>query len=243
MGAKIVSVSRRLISGFAAALVLGLAFANPGKAATFSATDQGWYDSSGLHHVGHQNFITGVLPGASYHDFFVFDLSSISGMTATSATLRISSASAGSYVSDDASEVFSIYDYLGSVADLVGGTGGTTAFNDLASGSSFGSLVLSKPGPSSALPSIDINLNAAGLADINNLLAGSIFDFAIGGNCSTCTLGQSIFSGSGNIDGVQLELGFTPISPTPLPAALPLFVTMLGGMGFLKWRRGKRQTV
>ena len=31
------------------------------------------------------------------------------------------------------------------------------------------------------------------------------------------------------------------VSPVPLPAALPLFLTMLGGMGFLKWRRGRRQ--
>jgi hypothetical protein len=33
------------------------------------------------------------------------------------------------------------------------------------------------------------------------------------------------------------------ISAVPLPAALPLFLTMLAGMGFLKWRRGRKQVV
>lgn len=33
------------------------------------------------------------------------------------------------------------------------------------------------------------------------------------------------------------------VSAVPLPAALPLFLTMLAGMGFLRWRRNKRAVV
>jgi hypothetical protein len=42
------------------------------------------------------------------------------------------------------------------------------------------------------------------------------------------------------IDGfgdVSFRLAFTPVATTPIPAALPLFVSALGGFGFLAWRR------
>lgn len=54
---------------------------------------------------------------------------------------------------------------------------------------------------------------------------------------------QFIFVG---IDGALIDIfrgnltSLTQVSPVPLPAALPLFLTMLAGMGFLRWRRNKR---
>lgn len=44
--------------------------------------------------------------------------------------------------------------------------------------------------------------------------------------------------------GEQLILAFsatyTPVTATPLPAALPLFATALGGLGLLGWRRKRK---
>lgn len=47
-------------------------------------------------------------------------------------------------------------------------------------------------------------------------------------------------SGHFNIDGyggVEFDIAFTAV--TPIPAALPLFATALGGLGFMTWRRRK----
>ncbi len=44
--------------------------------------------------------------------------------------------------------------------------------------------------------------------------------------------------GAGLVEGTDLT--FTPITSTPLPAALPLFATGLGALGLLGWRRKKK---
>ena len=51
---------------------------------------------------------------------------------------------------------------------------------------------------------------------------------------------QLVFDMNGPYEAVA-NMQFGTVSPMPLPASLPLFLTMLGGMGFLKWRRDKRQ--
>ena len=67
--------------------------------------------------------------------------------------------------------------------------------------------------------------------------AHSFFGFTTtGGDVIT----RLVFDMTGPYESVD-NMQFGTVSPTPLPAALPLFLTMLGGMGLLKWRRGKRQ--
>jgi hypothetical protein len=51
---------------------------------------------------------------------------------------------------------------------------------------------------------------------------------------------------SGGTTVAQLEndnLDLTPVGGTPLPAALPLFATALGGLGLLGWRRKRKARV
>ena len=40
--------------------------------------------------------------------------------------------------------------------------------------------------------------------------------------------------------GTAGEFTVTPVGTTPLPAALPLFATGLGGLGLLGWRRKRK---
>lgn len=54
---------------------------------------------------------------------------------------------------------------------------------------------------------------------------------------------DSVFSlyNDGTDTGISTDLAtFTPASTTPLPAALPLFATGLGGLGLFGWRRKRK---
>jgi hypothetical protein len=51
---------------------------------------------------------------------------------------------------------------------------------------------------------------------------------------------DSNFSGCVNATGSTLKIDFAPPSSVPLPAALPLFASGLGVMGFIGWRRKKK---
>lgn len=53
--------------------------------------------------------------------------------------------------------------------------------------------------------------------------------------------GALINDGDNEINGIMgLNADFAPIQQTPLPAALPLFASGLGALGFLGWRRKKK---
>jgi hypothetical protein len=62
-------------------------------------------------------------------------------------------------------------------------------------------------------------------------LNGQVFSFDP--NTADVTAGPNISTGT--------NWGLTPISDTPLPAALPLFATGLGALGLLGWRRKRKQ--
>jgi hypothetical protein len=53
------------------------------------------------------------------------------------------------------------------------------------------------------------------------------------------TVGLVTYFGPWGFSGGSFD---TVLTPTPLPAALPLFVTGIGGLGLLGWRR-KRKSV
>ena len=54
-----------------------------GQSTTLTATDVGWYDNTGFNNPSNQNYIVGQGVGPSgeevFNDFFVFDLSGVSG--------------------------------------------------------------------------------------------------------------------------------------------------------------------
>lgn len=98
--------------------------------------------------------------------------------------------------------------------------------NDLRSGAVYGSATVA---PSGALT---FDLNAAAIADINNAIdTHSLF---VLGLWSPTQTGGYLFLSS------FAAVGHLELTPTPLPAALPLFATVLAGGGLLAWRRKRK---
>lgn len=211
---------------FAAGLVLN----GTAHAVVLPAVDHGWYDDSGDHSPSNDNYLVGE-GGAElefYHDWFVFDLSSISGPV-TGATLRAynvdtSVAPEDGYQSPDPSETWTLYDVSTSIADLVGGTGGLSAYNDLASGTTYGSTVVTA---ADVATYVEATLNSDALADMN-LASGQ---FAIGGALTTLgSAGQeAVFWYSHRDPSVELVVNTQQV-PAPAPAALLATGLLIAGL-------------
>lgn len=62
-------------------------------------------------------------------------------------------------------------------------------------------------------------------------------------NCTSCEFFSSTWNGDppAPYTGLTVTYTYTPTSTTPLPAALPLFATGLGGLGLLAWRSRRKQ--
>src|SRR5262245_29141812 len=171
----------RVVVG-AVSMVAVVAFAPPADAVVVNASDSGWYQQSGFHDPDNLNWIAGQcsicdVPGlGEYRNFFVFDLSGVGHVS--SAVLTILEPENG-FFSPDPSESYSVFDVSTPVASLTNGTGGTAAFADLGSGTSFGSVVMSHANEGTL---VSIVFNAAGVAAINHSLGGL---FAVGGAVTT----------------------------------------------------------
>jgi hypothetical protein len=139
--------------------------------------DSGWYNSGGFHDPSNKNYFTGrENNGPRLRDYFVFNLSGVSG-TVTSASLR-----AFSPCYSGAPNTFRLYDVTTPVPTLMSNAGGVSAFNDLGSGADYGSVPVSFPSVPS-LTSINANItvpiNATGRSALQSGLGGL---FAFGGD-------------------------------------------------------------
>ena len=153
-----------------------------------TATNRGWIDQTGLNNAGGPdgNYIAGfcgssdACKGADleYHNYFKFDLASIS--SAGSAILNLYQpddafgfAGLDGYVSPNPSITYALYDFT-SGGDISAATG-FGAYQDLANGLSFGSTVITA---ASNGGTVSFALNAAGLTALNASAGGA---FAFGG--------------------------------------------------------------
>jgi len=158
-----------------------------------NAFELGWYDNTGEHNPDNDNYIASddtIAPSTlngQHHNFFVFRLGQgiIEG-NILSATLTIFNPIDG-YEGPAQGVIYSLWDVDWSQNDpyrtlMTGGNGLVSVFNDLGSGTTFGSqLVL----PTDVDGNIVINLNADGLiaiANASNIEGASLF--AIGGSIS-----------------------------------------------------------
>ena len=138
-----------------------------GYAESLTSVDSGWYDSTGAHNAANPNYVVGQLQSfgglQTLHDWFVFDVPSIPGLI-TNASIELFNPSGG-YASPDATETLTIFDVITPIAKLrAGGSGLTEIYEDLGSGTTYGSVTVSSNNNNSI---VVINLTAAGLAAIN----------------------------------------------------------------------------
>src|SRR5687768_4812961 len=136
------------------------------------ATDTGAYKSDGSHAAASQNYITGQFQTES-RSFFVFDLTGVSAPI-TAATLNLWNPNTNphpcclGYRSPSATETFNLFDVSTSVSTVTGGGAGlTNIFDDLGTGTLFGTHVASAADNGKV---ISIALNAAALAALNSSL-------------------------------------------------------------------------
>jgi hypothetical protein len=181
---------------------------------TVAAVDSGWYDSTGFHLSTRTNYLAGEVGGSTpqFRNFFVFDLSGVSGVV-TTATLRLDTASFSSF---DPSEDYSLFDVTTPSTTLrAGGSGMVATYADLGSGVSYGTRTYTNVDDNLVR---DIKFNAAGIAAVQAGLGG---DFAIGGTVTTLRVpvdDEHVFGGSGS--GVRELVLETVAVPEPLTISL-----------------------
>src|SRR5262249_49233462 len=154
--------------------------------------------------------LSGVV-GASANTISVFEISGTVGTASLSGTISID-VTAGSITAESITvQGFAIFNQLGSQ-----GSFGPTAY------------LFDAFNNSSDLLRVNFPANGGSLV---NYMGGSL---NFGGGVFACPNSQCDFTN-------PLEAGSTgSLTATPLPAALPLFATGLGGLGLLGWRRKRK---
>lgn len=152
---------------------------------TLSPTSMGWWDSTGGHTSSNTNYIAGVCSSTdtcsgddlNHHDFFVFNLANI-GSTITSAQLSLFNPANG-YISDTPSLTMSLFDVTTPFATLTAsGSGQVAVYNDLGSGTLYGSRSVSAADNNSQ---VLFTLNAAGVSALEGARFLTGTQVAIGG--------------------------------------------------------------
>ena len=232
---------------FACSLAIALLVTAPASAdfATFNTSDsqfdagldnQGWWSDTFNNSDGNTNYTVGwrsLSGGQEFRNFFTFDLSSLTDIV-VGATLEVVRYS---YFSPDASETLGLFDVTTDAATLNNNVGTNAAiFNDLGSGTSYGTFVVNSYSFSSTeLLSFSLNSNA--LADINAAKGGF---FSIGGALQSLTKGiptEFIETSSGGF-GIQRLVVET--QPIPLPSTIAMAGFGLLAFGRYGWRRIRR---
>ena len=242
------NLSMRIFAG--AALSWAVLFSAIGGAASNAATvesfDNGWYQNNGFT-AGVSNIYVGWNPntGATYRNWLAFDLAGLAGQNITGATLTFYGGN-GIYNSTDPSETLGLFDYTGSINALIGNQSGAGIYNDLGSGVNYGTTNVSGP-----LQQFSVTLTQAAIAALNAaannssdhrfVIGGALLSIALVRDSDNWWKNEALFV----INGPQSALeraAFLSVetSPVPLPAALPLFASILAGSGLVAWRRKRK---
>lgn len=209
------------------ALLMALS-ATGASAATTVSSDNGWYDSAGLHTPSNVNTYTGENGNRLLNSFYAFDLT---GMASASA-ITITFFANGIFQTDTGSETVGLYDYTGSMNSLLNGTGDTAAFADLGTGKLLGQHTITGVS-SSSMPLFTVSLSSDFVAQYNAAVASADKRIALGAKLQTVTLGgaeDAMWSFSGLRPAAQLNITEgVPAVPEPATWAMMLFgIGMIG---------------
>jgi len=178
-----------------------------------NAVDSGWIQSNGSHTSTNNNYLVGLQTGpVEFRDYATFTLSPWTP-TIISAELRLFNPVIG-YSSPDPTETYTLFDVSATAAALdttrlVGDATGITIFNDLGTGTIYGTRSVSAADNNAT---VAIVLNADAIAALNAARGATI---SFGGALTTLagTAAQTMFGGSsGALGTVQLIL--RSMSPT-----------------------------
>ncbi|MGH9721631.1 MAG: hypothetical protein ACRD8O_15595 [Bryobacteraceae bacterium] len=167
---------------------------------TLDATDYGFRIDSGGPFTS--SIVLGWCPCdpiSELRNYFVFDLSSISGViTAAQLQLDMPAPSGqlpvGGYDSPQATETFQVNEVTSTIAQVLDPFANVAVYTDLGDGTALGSVVLN---PASEGTLVVIPLNGSALALLNNQAGGQI---ALGGSVTTLAKAASnelVFAGNG----------------------------------------------
>lgn len=202
---------------------------------TLDATSRGWMRSDGQPNITGPtaNYFVG-LKGEEYRNFFFFDLTGITDVI-VSASLVLDLGGTGATRSPDATETYTLFDVTTPLDTVLNGTGGHAAFDDLASGTSYGSQNVSMTLPSYSVLTMALNLDA-----IAALQAALGSRFGVGGAITTLNGGadQLMFSNTSGYS-TRLVLETEPAPPTAVPE--PATLTLLGAGLIALASQGRRR--
>ena len=177
-----------------------------GTEQTINAVDSGMIASNGAHSTGSNGYLAGTIFGTEFRNYATFALSSATP-SILGAELRLFNPSGG-YNSPDTTETYTLFDVTASSSALdanrvVGDATGIAIYGDLASGTVYGSRVVSAADNNST---VAITLNADAVAALNTAIGSTI---SFGGAITTLagTAQQEIFLGAnGSLGTIQLVL-------------------------------------
>ena len=165
--------------------------------------NQGWWDATGAHIIGNENYIVGQdgETNSPFRNFFSFDTSLAGGKCASAATLLVPIETGGG----DFGLLKTIANYVLHDVSTDVTTLNTTAgpdlsiTHDLGTGALYGSRALPTFGPYGGLTSFPIDLNVAGVAALNAAIrAPHPGYFSLGGVIQGEPTGVSLFLFSGS---------------------------------------------
>ena len=200
------------------------------------ASNRGSYNSDGVTVTGGSGTSTGnyatsdsyksFFPSTGFRSFFNFDLTGLSGVVATSVDFYIEN---GQVVKIENGPTFDVVDFGGDIDLLITNSGGTTAYDDLGTGTVYAS-------ESDVTQSaFNLSLNTVGIDAFNSSIGGN---FAFGGRYNASVLNSAIFGATGS--GFVTKLVVNYAQAVPESSSIALLCFGLAGLGFSRKKKSEK---